>query len=81
MRLPHLLMAMAGMFSESAKGYNYANKYTRTNPNPHNFTRFEVAPNFFIRAVNIESATAQYNKIMAHKAMRLEKSNEKVCAS
>jgi hypothetical protein len=81
MKMISLLASIAGMFASTANNVESDRRRIRTNRNPHNFTRFEVAPNFFISAVNIQSAEAQYNKIMAKKAMRLEKSNAKVCAS
>jgi len=82
MRLYQIFSAFGQMFSSYATRTESDRKRIRTNRNPHNFTRYEVAKDFFIDAVNIESATAQYNKIMAKKAMRLEKSNAKqLCAS
>jgi len=77
MRLPHLLMALSGMFNSNAKLYESQPKRTRTSRNTHKRNRFEVSKGFFIDAINIESARAQYDKIMRHKAMRLQKSFNK----
>ena len=71
------LQHLAGIFGGFSKFTANNEKRTITNRNPHKRTRFEVAKGFFIEAINIESARAQYDKIMRHKAMRLQKSFNK----
>jgi len=69
-----ILQHLASIFGSFGKYQSVNEKRTVTDRNPHKRTRFEVAKDFYIDAINIESARAQYDKIMHHKAMRLSKS-------
>lgn len=70
------LAAIFGILS-AGNMTNHTDRRTVTNRNPHNRTWFEVG-GLNIWAVNAESAQAQHDRIRAHQAMRLDKSNNKV---
>ena len=70
------LAAIFGILS-AGNMTNHTNKRTITNRNQHNRSYYEIG-GLKIWAVNIESAQAQHDRIKAHQAMRLAKSNAKV---
>jgi len=74
-----IFRSLAGIFGilAACNLTNDTDKRTITNRNPHNRSWFEIN-GLKIWAVNAESAQAQHDRIRAHQAMRLDKSNNKV---